>query len=373
MSFLKDPFEGMSQAERIKAARELGEKAKKEFTELVDAIAAKLKPIEPIHAVCCAGYLLVFTGDKPITEKGYSFGQHQAELLQAILLRHPIGFYEGVVGTPDQVEEALDLSKQLTATRLSAQYVDFPDDETEFSRRLVIEAMRSHTQVIRGDFYPEQHPRLFRPILERIDNSFKTHFGIAATTIFDLLRQISLRIEDRLNVHVQKISKVFGARTLKAAVAAYKDSFPGVKIEIEDLRELIPGATDAERLPQARMAMLAHSDLRVPDIFTLTVDDIREELESLEAADALDSVKSVINALSIAFGELADKPIDHIVMDNPAWTRPFIRLDEQWILPVPTTVYSYYPDLFRALCDATEELKTKIRGCQSCGPRNQGR
>jgi hypothetical protein len=46
-------------------------------------------------------------------------------------------------------------------------------------------------------------------------------------------------------------------------------------------------------------------------------------------------------------------------MDNPVWTRPFIRQDETWLLPVPTTVYSYYPDIFRTLCDATEELKAQ--------------
>jgi hypothetical protein len=83
----------------------------------------------------------------------------------------------------------------------------------DFSRRLVIEEIRSHTQVIRGDFYPEQHARLLRPILERIDNSFKAQFGVAARTIFDLLARICLRIEDRLNLHVHKISRIFGAHT----------------------------------------------------------------------------------------------------------------------------------------------------------------
>ena len=142
MSVLKNPFEGVPQVERVKLARERGEKAKKEFAELAESLAGKLKPVEPVDAVCSAGYLLVFIGDKPITDKEPSFGQHQAELLQALLLRHPVDFYEGVVGTPDQVEEALNLSKQLADARLDAQYADFPEDEVEFSRRLVIEEKR---------------------------------------------------------------------------------------------------------------------------------------------------------------------------------------------------------------------------------------
>jgi len=371
MSAFKNPFEGMPQAERIKLARERGEKAKTEFAKLTESLADKLKPVEPIHAVCSAGYLLVFMGDKPITEKGPSFGQHQAELLQALLLRHPVDFYEGVVGTPDQVEEALNLSKQLTDARLGVQYADFPEEETEFSRRLVIEEIRSHTQVIRGDFYPEQHARLLRPILERIDNSFKAQFGVAATTIFDLLARLCLRIEDRLNVHVHKISRIFGARTLKAVAATYLDAFPGEKFEADGLRELFPDMNDSERLLHLRMAMIAHSNLRLPAVFTLAVDDLREELERLKAAEALDGAKSVLNALSIAFGELTDKPIDHIVMDNPMWTRPFIRQDEAWMLPVPTTIYSYYPDIFRTRCDTTEELKAQFEDARAAVLENQ--
>src|ERR1051325_2686110 len=62
MSILKNPFEGVPQAERVKLARERGEKAKKEFAELTESLAGKLKPVEPVHAVCSAGYLLVFIG-----------------------------------------------------------------------------------------------------------------------------------------------------------------------------------------------------------------------------------------------------------------------------------------------------------------------
>jgi hypothetical protein len=105
-----------------------------------------------------------------------------------------------------------------------------------------------------------------------------------------------------LNVHVHKISRIFGARTLKAVAATYLDAFPGEKFEADSLRELFPDMTDSERVPHVRMAMIAHSNLRLPAVFTLTVDDLREELEHLKAAEALDGAKSVLNALSITFG-----------------------------------------------------------------------
>lgn len=81
MSIFKHPFEDVPQAERVKLVRERGEKPRKVFVELAESLAVKLKPVEPVDAVGCAGYLLVLVGGKPITKNEPSFGQQQAELL----------------------------------------------------------------------------------------------------------------------------------------------------------------------------------------------------------------------------------------------------------------------------------------------------
>src|SRR4051794_25813266 len=120
----EDPLEGVPAEERLKILRQIGAEAKAKYEQLIGELEARLRKIEPEHVICSAGYLLVFTGDKPVWADSYSFGQHQAELLQALLLRRPPDFYERVVGTPDQVQSALDLVKDISDARLKIPYAD---------------------------------------------------------------------------------------------------------------------------------------------------------------------------------------------------------------------------------------------------------
>jgi hypothetical protein len=191
---IEDPLQGVPVEQRIAVIRKIGEEAKAEYERLTTGLDDRLRPIEPEHTACCSAYLLAFTGDKPYSEKDFSFGQHEAELLQAFLLRQPIDFYEKQVGTPDQVQRALDITKAIAAARLKTPYAEIPDNKEEFARRSIIEEIRLHTQLIRGDFYPEQLKRLFRQCLARLEADFKKVNGISPVTVFDLLMQLTLLI-----------------------------------------------------------------------------------------------------------------------------------------------------------------------------------
>jgi hypothetical protein len=118
---LTDPFGEMPVADRQKLVKEIGIKARNEFERLKADLDNQLKPLEPIHCMCSAAYYMVFSISGG-AQGSDAFGQHHAELLQALLLRHPIEFYEGVVGTPDQVQAALDLAKNLATEGALCQH-----------------------------------------------------------------------------------------------------------------------------------------------------------------------------------------------------------------------------------------------------------
>jgi hypothetical protein len=347
LKLIEDPLQGIPIEQRRAVIRKIGDEAKTKYDKLTAELGEHLRPIEPKHTVCCSVYLLAFTGDKPYSEKDFSFGQHEAELLQAFLLRHPIEFYEKFIGTPDQVQRVLDITKEISAARLRTPYAEVPDDNEEFARRSIIEEIRLHTQLIRGDFYPEQLKRLFRQFLVRLEPDFKKVHQISPAVIFDLLMRLTLLLEDRLNDHVQKVAKFYSAKTLEKVVDAYKAAFPSVNVSIEDLRSLSPGKKDKEILGQAKVALLAHSDLRIRDIFEATTEGVSRELHAIDPDADLPSALAVLDQLSLSFGELSEKPIDHVIMDNPVWCRPLIKSGEVWLWPLPTTFTSYCPSIFR--------------------------
>jgi hypothetical protein len=134
---------------------------------------------------------------------------------------------------------------------------------------------------------------------------------------------------------------------LEKVVDAYKAAFPSVNVSIEDLRSLSPGKKDKEILGQAKVALLAHSDLRIRDIFEVTTEGVSRELHAIDPDADLPSALAVLDQLSLSFGELSEKPIDHVIMDNPVWCRPLIKSGEVWLWPLPTTFTSYCPSIFR--------------------------
>lgn len=352
-----DPFSGMPIAERKKLLREVGVKAREKFEALKADIDNQLQQLEPIHCMCLAAYYLIFVVNRQSPDSSDSFGQHKAELLQALLLRHPIEFYNSEVGTPDQVQAALDLSRNLVDERLRIPYADMPEDDESYARIRVVEEMRTYTQVMRGEWYPEQLNRLFRPSLERVINPFVKAHGISATTVYDLIQRLSLRIQDRLNTHVGKVGAFIKEQTLAGMVKAYKKSFPNVTLDVAELRELFEGKPDREIHEPARAMLLGHSDLRVSEIFSISAAEIESELKAIDgAADAV-AAKALIEKLSMKFGATAEKLIDHIILDNPVWSHPFVKFDDHFYLPLPTTFTSYCQDIFLGLAQANEELK----------------
>lgn len=355
---MEDPFEGIPVPERMKIIRQVGVKAKETSAQLKEDIDSQLKRLEPIDCICTAGFLLVFTGDKATKGGEYSFGQHQAELLQALLMRHPQEFYEGLVGAPEQIEAALDLAKGLTDASLKIPYADIPEDEEEFHRRSVMEAMRLHTQVMRGEYYPEQWTRLYRPSLERISARFSAVYGIAPTAIYDVAQRLMLSIEDRLNEHVQRCAAFYKERTLGKIARAYRKSFPDTEeVDIEELRKLFGGGKDEEIIDQVKMMMVAHANLKLRGVFTITEKEFGEVLASVDAKSSLEAAKAVFDKISLSFGDVAEKPIDHVIMDNPVWSRPMIKVGDEWVFPLPTTFSSYCSTIFFRLAESDAQLK----------------
>lgn len=361
---LSDPFGEMPLADRQRQLREIGVKARDEFEGLKANLDNQLKPLEPIHCMCSAAYYMIFSVRRG-AQGGDTFGQHHAELLQALLLRHPIEFYDAVIGTPDQVQVALDLAKNLVAERLKVPYASMPENEDEFVRTRVVEEMRVYTQVMPGEYYPEQLKRLFRPCLERVTEPFIAEYGIAPAAVFDLIRRLAHKIEDRLNEHVRRVALFFGQPTLSKMVTAYKKAFPDVEIEVEPLRELLGRRPDREILQRAKELVLSHSDLRIRDIFCIPEGEIEEELRAVDADADLTAAKSVIEKLSMSLGDTAENPIDHMILDNPVWVRPFVKFDNKIYLPLPTTFSSYCLNIFLELSKANEKLKTAYENARA--------
>src|SRR5262249_50826871 len=85
-----------------------------------------------------------------------------------------------------------------------------------------------------------------------------------------------------------------------------------------------------------------------PSIFCFTLDDLAALYGDSAAKPAL---RRVMNAHSVDFGELANDTPAYLFLDNPVWTRPFIKLsDETWFCPAFITPLSFCLDIIEDVC-----------------------
>jgi hypothetical protein len=310
--------------------------------------------------MCLAAYFMIFNVNRDEgAESPYGkFVQHQAELLQALLLRHKVDFYKGDIGTPDHVTIGIETASKLMEEHGSIYLADIPEDSAAHAKARVIGSMRMYTEVMRGEYYPEQLTRLFRPSLERINDLFIAAHGISPTTVFDLVQHLSLEIERRLNRHIKKVGTFFRENSISGVVKAYKKAFPDVELETNKLRERFAGMSEEDMCEQAKFMLISHSDLLVRHVFTVTRADIAEMLKKIDASADLAAAEAIIDKLSMSLGDAADKSIDHLFLDNPVWSRPFVKYADEFLLPLPTTFTSYCMDIFVGLSQVSDKLKT---------------
>ncbi len=139
---------------------------------------------------------------------------------------------------------------------------------------------------------------------------------------------------------------------------AYKKAFPDVSLEPDELRKHFNGLSDEDMCEQAKYMLLGHSDLRVRDVFTLTHDEIKAALEEIDAKADLAAAEAIIDKLSMSLGDASNKSVDHLFLDNPVWSRPFVKYGDEYLLPLPTTFTSYCMDIFLGLAQASNDLKS---------------
>ena len=121
------------------------------------------------------------------------------------------------------------------------------------------------------------------------------------------------------------------AATFELACAAYRRSFPDVELETERARPFFDAKCEGD-LESFKVMLLMHSDLRLPDIFTFTLDDFVHVYGQPEHRNGLGKI---LRRWSHRFEDLAGANPEHFLYSNPVHGRPFIMVAEDkyfWVL-----------------------------------------
>jgi hypothetical protein len=279
--------------------------------------------------------------------------QHHAELLQAIVLTIPEADWGQFPSKPDIMQIFFDdlpkLSDAFFHKRLLA--ADTEEEADQKAIHSLQERVRLHTQAVRNWSYYQDIIRISRELYGALDGHLQPTLGFGANDLISVAEALVKLLEKRSSAHWSRFAKVLRGRNSAQVARLYYKHTPHLVGTAEDLLSELPGTLSREGMIAA---VMAHSDLRLPDVATFTAGEVAAETGLAEAV-----VAKVLEALSLKPGALTEATVEHFFLANPMWARPGIQRPDGFFFPIPQAIFSHIHDVMGALADAVD-LKLKL-------------
>ena len=357
--FVRHPLSHIPHDSLVQGLTEIGLKHIDSFPALLAATIKNIQSAEPLQILASlAAYGLMGTiSDSGETKsyKGDRFNQSHVELVQALVLQmHP----DDISAAPPQaslIQELFDGLPDLGDAFSYRRMVNLAADHTAQEKAVLMlqEHLRLHTQVVRNWGFFDKVVRITTDLCQPIDSVFVDAVGLPGSTILGLFAHLVRRKEQMLSNRWTQLRPVFNERTPEGMARQYYEQNPQFREPPEALLAFI--AENNLDTDQVKALLLYHADLSLADALTFSAATLASELNLQEA-----QVLSLLNRLSISFGELAEKDAEHFFLDNPVWVRPIINLGEGlYFCALPQGLFSFvFPIIESLLSQVPGHLST---------------
>ena len=326
MSLYKIPptvLESLPREERIAVVQDIVKEAENEFQQRYFNLGEWFERYDALHllAYCCAYFVCHPAGVDPEANGGLDFYPHYLEILQAFSLMQERSFSIRPLG-PD-AEELLDLMGAIgraSSIRGFKANVDQIDGESE--RNLVLLNMSMQTMAVRNPGYPHHIRRIVLDLAETVREDFVDVHRVDPVQLVDTLFHLQEVVMGRLQDHMTGVSNSLRERSYDKIASSYAEFFPNVgDFDADRLFELA-----GRNLDSFKGLLMNYSDMRLAESFVFTLDDVTD---GYGRCDDREAIKNVIDRLAYEFGDLHDYHKEWVLLNNPVWERPFIKIDDE--------------------------------------------
>ena len=361
MSLYKVPSivpESLSSEERIAEIQDIVKEAENEFHEKYSNLGEWFEQYDALNllAYCCAYFLCHPAGVDPEANGGLDFYPHYLEILQAFSLMQERSFSARPLGPC--AEELRDLMGAIgQAASLLGFKANVDQVYGESERNLVLLNMRSQTMAVRNPGYPHHIRHIALDLAETVREDFADGHRVDPVRLVDALFRLPEIAVTRLTEHLRRVADSYREGSYQKVASSYVDSFPDVPdFDADRLFELM-----GRHLDSFKAALVYYSDLRLADCFVFTLDDV---VGAYGPCADRPAVKNMIDKLAFKFGDLRDCNKEWVLLDNPVWQRPFIKIDDEtYFLVLVGHIPHYISSLLEGLItdDPTLEQKYRVR------------
>ena len=357
-SYTRVTFEelaSLNQDELSAVYRKIAEDAEETFQREYFRIGEWFQRYDALYLLSyCAYYFLSHPKGVDPESKGWlDFYPHYLEVLQAFALARP-----RCTSLKSLYQEADDLLQLMQAIGAAAVYRNM-DNPTRLSdeekwQRTVLSKIRHQTMAVRNWAYPQHMLRVIHALGHTVRQDFLESHHVDLVQFVDSLFRLAQLVDDRINQHRDKVRLFFNQHDPHAVVSSYVNSFPDASnCDADALFDL------AGRQLKSLKALLIHqSDMKLPHAMIFTLEDVADAYGKDVDRQAL---KELFDKISIGFGDLSGLNMEHVILDNPVWSRPFIRINEEtYFSPILGCLVHYVPLLFEYLISLDPALERKF-------------
>jgi len=353
------PFDGMTEDQVIELIKKLGEKFDQQFTTSFEALQKQILTVDPCSLLSFLSYYDLTTSpgvSREWTEENPIL-QHHVEFLQGLLLQQSQDSFNCKPALPQDFAEFRQLVQDVTRgfqmRRLALADSSTPVEQRQQSRTL--ESIRTDTQAVRNWGYPQQIRRIVSGLFSSLDDAIEEKIGVRVALLIEMWFKIIDLIECRINQHRNLVLHALRAKNIETAIKRYYQAFPEFNSPPENLLDLVKERNLS--LDDLRAIIFSHSDLRIKDIYTLTIETFVDAYPQTINPEVL---KNVLNIWALSFGDLSTWNSEHLFLGNPVWQKPLINLEDGiYFCPVITLFLNYLTDLVEAVVKPHPDLYKK--------------
>lgn len=148
------------------------------------------------------------------------------------------------------------------------------------------------------------------------------------------------------------IKRIEKARNDKEALDTFFGSGGTLEVPVKDFRKSI--RKKQRSLEQCKSHLITLLQDKVASAFTFATSDFCKNYPS---EITIESARYLLNELSLQFGELKLCNPEHFFLNNPIWTKPIIKLeDDKYFLPAPEGFITFCLEIFEGIVQKDTNL-----------------
>lgn len=356
---LRLPYSEMSFEEKLKFAQTIGEEAERQLIEDLAKLKTNLKNSNPLQLLAMFSFydLTLFSSVNLEKSKEGPLFQSHVELIQALILQNAKEHFDFKPVIPEIYEYFRSIIPEISKNLYwqSLGKLNISDNVEQLQSSAFVDIIRFNTQTVRNWGYPQQIIRILKCIFNPLDELIGEKKGIRITNLIDMCVTLMAEIESRSNKHMKLIASINAAKTLEELVNAHAQIIPD---SIESSQELINFFKKKKvNLIAAKFMLISHSDLILPEIYQFTLDEF---VKAYPGEVNINNLKGIIENWSYSFGDLANENSEHFRLDNPIWTHPIIKLNnDNFFIPICGLFLSFGFELMEKVFNEDATLKKK--------------